>query len=307
MTRLFEIISDVMTREMAGRGGPDAAQNSPLPMMDGAGNAAGDGGGMAETVATEDLVRSSGSAKKAETTGADVPGQVVGKTARATKSGKVSAEAKEQRRPAKAAEAAKSAKAKNGAKPAGSATDSAVNRNAKDRPDDAVETSVPESTKSRSRRSGQAGNDGGKAGTKSRKGSKLGHAGLVDAKGQAIPQKAAGPIGVPSGKRPAKPTTLHTDHPTARSKGASTNKAADPSKGRGREASAKVTKGGTVISLLSRKNGASIAEMMEATGWQAHSVRGFLSGTVRKNFGTVFGSMTTPKGERRYVIRQDQQ
>ncbi|MCB1460642.1 MAG: DUF3489 domain-containing protein [Nitratireductor sp.] len=62
-----------------------------------------------------------------------------------------------------------------------------------------------------------------------------------------------------------------------------------------------------MISLLSRKNGAPIAEMMEATGWQAHSVRGFLSGTVRKKFGTAFGSMTTPKGERRYVIWQDQQ
>ena len=308
MTRLFEIISDVMTREMAGREGPDAAQDSPVPMKDGAGNEAGDGGGVAPKSATiEDPSGTSGAAKKAETAGADLSGQAAGKTARATKSGRASAQAKEQRVPAKAAEAAKSAKAKNGAKPAGRATDSAVNRNAKDRPDDAVETSVPEGTKSRSRRSGAAGNNDSAAGTKSRKGLKPGNAGSADAKGQATRQKAAGPIGVPSGKRPAKPTTLHTDHPTARSKGASTNKAADPSKRRGREASAKVTKGGTVISLLSRKNGASIAEMMEATGWQAHSVRGFLSGTVRKKFGTVFGSMTTPKGERRYAIRQDQQ
>ncbi|MEZ5792842.1 MAG: hypothetical protein R3D34_19310 [Nitratireductor sp.] len=36
-------------------------------------------------------------------------------------------------------------------------------------------------------------------------------------------------------------------------------------------------------------------------------MRGFLSGTVRKKFGTALVSITTAKGERRYVIRQDQQ
>ena len=37
-----------------------------------------------------------------------------------------------------------------------------------------------------------------------------------------------------------------------------------------------------VISLLEKSKGASLAELMKATGWQAHSVRGFLSGTLRK-------------------------
>ncbi|MCB1449149.1 MAG: DUF3489 domain-containing protein [Nitratireductor sp.] len=276
-------------------------------MKDGAGNESGDAGGTVKNKTIEDPSGSPGAAKKTEASVADLPGQAAGKTARATKSGRASAEAKEPRVPAKATEPAKSAKAKNGAKPAGSATDNAVNRDAKDRSDVAAETSTLEVAKSRSPRSGEAGKDGGEAGTKSQKGSKPGNAGSADAKGQATPQKAAGPIGVPSGKRPAKSTTRHTDHPTGQSKGASTNKAVDPSKGRGREASAKVTKGRKVISLLSRKNGASIAEMMEATGWQAHSVRGFLSGTIRKKFGDALVSMTTAKGERRYVIRQDQQ
>ena len=38
----------------------------------------------------------------------------------------------------------------------------------------------------------------------------------------------------------------------------------------------------TLEKLLRRKNGASIAEMASATGWQQHSVRGALAGAIRK-------------------------
>ena len=37
-----------------------------------------------------------------------------------------------------------------------------------------------------------------------------------------------------------------------------------------------------IENLLTRENGATIAEMKEATGWQQHSVRGFLAGVVRR-------------------------
>lgn len=42
------------------------------------------------------------------------------------------------------------------------------------------------------------------------------------------------------------------------------------------------TKAETILGLLRRPKGASIPEMAHATGWQDHSVRGFLSGEIKK-------------------------
>ena len=38
------------------------------------------------------------------------------------------------------------------------------------------------------------------------------------------------------------------------------------------------TKADQIIALLGRTSGASIAEMIKSTGWQSHSIRGFLAG-----------------------------
>ena len=46
-----------------------------------------------------------------------------------------------------------------------------------------------------------------------------------------------------------------------------------------------ITKKERVIALLRRDEGATLADLMAATGWQAHSVRGFISGTLRKKLG----------------------
>jgi hypothetical protein len=44
------------------------------------------------------------------------------------------------------------------------------------------------------------------------------------------------------------------------------------------------TKGEAVLALLRREEGATIAQVMEATGWQQHTVRGFLAGLKKKGF-----------------------
>ncbi len=65
---------------------------------------------------------------------------------------------------------------------------------------------------------------------------------------------------------------------------------------------ARVTKHDRVLLLLSRKDGATIPDMMEATGWQQHSVRGFLAGTVKKKLGFALASSKTAGELRRYRI-----
>jgi hypothetical protein len=54
--------------------------------------------------------------------------------------------------------------------------------------------------------------------------------------------------------------------------------------------------------LLSRADGASIDEIMQATQWQQHSVRGFLAGTVKKKLGFTLSSAKAKDGSRRYRI-----
>ena len=61
------------------------------------------------------------------------------------------------------------------------------------------------------------------------------------------------------------------------------------------------TKQSHVIAMLQSPTGATIAAMMKATGWQQHSVRGFLAGVVGKRLKLRLGSKKVD-GERVYQI-----
>jgi hypothetical protein len=56
-----------------------------------------------------------------------------------------------------------------------------------------------------------------------------------------------------------------------------------------------------VLALLRGPNGATIATVMRSTGWQPHTVRGFLAAVVRKKLGLRLESEKTD-GERVYRI-----
>jgi len=56
-----------------------------------------------------------------------------------------------------------------------------------------------------------------------------------------------------------------------------------------------------VIAMLQRKNGATLAEISEKMGWQAHTVRGFMAGAMKKAGHTV-ESFKPEGGERTYRI-----
>ena len=58
-----------------------------------------------------------------------------------------------------------------------------------------------------------------------------------------------------------------------------------------------------VLELLRQPAGVTAKELMKATGWQAHSVRGFLSGTVGKKMGVTVTSTKGEDGERSYSIK----
>jgi len=58
-----------------------------------------------------------------------------------------------------------------------------------------------------------------------------------------------------------------------------------------------------VLALLQRPQGATLSELMKATGWQSHSIRGFLSGTITQKMGLNLKSTKREDGARVYSVR----
>ena len=78
-------------------------------------------------------------------------------------------------------------------------------------------------------------------------------------------------------------------------------KGAKPAKAR--DGAREGSKASKVLDLLKRPGGATLADLMKATSWQAHSVRGFLSGTIGKKMGLKLESVKDEGGERTYSIK----
>jgi len=58
-----------------------------------------------------------------------------------------------------------------------------------------------------------------------------------------------------------------------------------------------------VLELIRRKQGATLAAIMKLTGWQAHTVRGFVSGTLIKKLGLKVESFRSEEKERTYRVK----
>lgn len=87
------------------------------------------------------------------------------------------------------------------------------------------------------------------------------------------------------------PTPNATHAKRARSRATDTEASAEP------KAPRQPNKTEIVLALLKRDGGVTAQELMDATGWQAHSVRGFLSGTIGKKMGLALVSVK--EGEKR--------
>lgn len=83
-------------------------------------------------------------------------------------------------------------------------------------------------------------------------------------------------------------------------------KAAAPARRKGSRSVIGISKLEQCLTLLRRGEGATIGELMSATGWQSHSVRGFLSGTVKRKLGLALTSSIGPDSIRRYRVSKDE-
>src|SRR5689334_18445099 len=97
--------------------------------------------------------------------------------------------------------------------------------------------------------------------------------------------------GAPAKKKTGKKATPAKKAPKSAKKAAKPAKAAKAEKPAARQGS----KTSQILELLKRPGGATLQELMRATEWQAHSVRGFISGTLGKKLGLTVESAKSEK------------
>ena len=98
--------------------------------------------------------------------------------------------------------------------------------------------------------------------------------------------------GAPAKAKATKKTTAAKSAPKAK-RAAKAQESAGPREG---------SKTAQVIAMLQRKNGATLAEIMDKMGWQKHTVRGFMAGAMKKA-GYDVESFKPEGGERTYRIK----
>jgi uncharacterized protein DUF3489 len=103
--------------------------------------------------------------------------------------------------------------------------------------------------------------------------------------------------GAPKGRKTAKGGKAPAAAPKKTAK--ASKKAAKPER---KPAAPRVeSKGAQILDMIARAKGATLAEIMKATDWQAHSVRGFIS-TAAKKHDVKIESAKSDAGERTYKI-----
>ncbi len=109
-------------------------------------------------------------------------------------------------------------------------------------------------------------------------------------------------IGVDADRKTSKQSPSTKAQPKQRSRLAERKPSGSTPKGRTPPPAVRPgTKQALLIDLLKRKKGATIEEIVEATGWQAHSVRGAISGALKKKLGLAVTSERV--GDRGRVYR----
>jgi len=117
--------------------------------------------------------------------------------------------------------------------------------------------------------------------------------------------EAKNEAGTESSTREAKPKATRAPHKPhiAPKKSKSARKATPPKAAkRDAESAREGSKKATVLALISRKSGATLDELVKASGWRANSLRGFISGQLGKKMNLKVDSQKREDGQRVYRL-----
>jgi hypothetical protein len=122
---------------------------------------------------------------------------------------------------------------------------------------------------------------------------------------QSTKKSTKASLAVPAKKNPVTKQVAAQPKKTATVPKPRTAKAVAPVAPQRRASGSAATKTEKILALLQRPGGTTIAAVMKATGWQAHSVRAFLSATIGKRMGLTVTSTLRDNGERAYMIERE--